>query len=144
MAKESDKEGKSKEKQLQQKYLQFQFLQQQIEQLSQQVEILNQQNAELEISLNAVKELGEVKKGNELLAPVAEGIFFKGELKDNQKLIVNVGSNVTVERTIPEVVKLLEEQKEELEKRLLNGEILLQHLSEQAVKVYREVEEGVK
>lgn len=144
MAEKAGKAEKDKEEQLQQKYLQFQLLQQQIEQLSPQVEMLNQQNAELEISINAVKELGEIKKGNELLAPIAEGIFFRGELKDNEKLVVNVGSDVTVERTIPEVIHLLEGQKEENEKRLLNGEAVLQHLSQQAMKIYREIEEGVK
>ncbi len=132
------------EEQLQQKYLKFQFLQQQVEQLSQQLEILNQQNAELEISINALRKLGRTKINNEILAPIADGIFLKGELKDNQKLIVNVGSDVAVEKTIPQVVKLLEKQKEELERKLIGGEMVLQQLSEQAMKIYQEVEEGIK
>lgn len=139
----TEKENNNEE-QMQQKYLQFQMMQQQIEQLSQQMEYLNQQNAELEISINAIKELGETKINNQLLAPIADGIFLKGELKDNQKLVVNVGSDVTVERTVPEVVKLLEEQKVEIEKKLIGGEEVLQQLSEQAMRIYQEVEESVK
>ncbi len=132
------------EEQIQQKYMQFQMVQQQLEQISQHLEMLNQQFSELDISINAVKELEKTKVNNELLAPIANGIFLKAELKDNQKLIVNVGSNTTVEKTIPEVVKLLEDQKEDLGKRMVEADTLLQEMSTQAMKLYQEVEEEVK
>ena len=132
------------EEQIQQKYMQFQAMQQQLEQISQHLELLNQQNDELDISINAVKELGNTKVDNELLAPIADGIFFKGVLKDNQKLIVNVGSDTTVEKTVPEVVKLLEEQKKDVSKRMIEVDAMMQDMSLQAMQLYQEVEESVK
>ena len=132
------------EEQIQQKYMQFQMMQQQLEQISQHLELLNQQNSELDISINAVQELSKIKVDNELLAPIADGIFLKGELKDNQKLIVNVGMNTTVEKSIPEVVKLLEQQKEELSQRMVEADAMMQEMSMQAMKLYQEVEEEVK
>jgi len=132
------------EEQIQQKYMQFQTLQQQLEQISQHLELLNQQNAELDISINAVKELSETKIDNELLAPIADGIFFKCVLKDNQKLIVNVGSDTTVEKSVPEVVKLLEDQKKDVSKRMVEADAMMQEFSQQAMQLYQEVEEGVK
>ena len=132
------------EEEIQQKYMQFQAMQQQLEQISQHLELLNQQNDELDISINAVKELGNTKVDNELLAPIADGIFFKGVLKDNQKLIVNVGSDTTVEKTVPEVVKLLEEQKKDVSKRMIEVDAMMQDMSLQAMQLYQEVEESVK
>ena len=132
------------EEEIQQKYMQFQMMQQQLEQISQHLELLNQQNAELDISINAVKELGETEVNNELLAPIADGIFFKGELKDNKKLVVNVGSNTTVEKSIPEVIKLLENQKEDLSKKMVEADALMQEFSQQAMKLYQEVEESAQ
>jgi prefoldin alpha subunit len=132
------------EEQIQQKYMQFQAMQQQLEQISQHLELLNQQNDELDISINAVKELGNTKVDNELLAPIADGIFFKGVLKDNQKLIVNVGSDTTVEKTVPEVVKLLEEQKKDVSKRMIEVDAMMQDMSLQAMQLYQEVEEEAK
>ena len=116
-------------------------LQQQMEQVSQHLEMFNQQLAELDVSIGAVKELGEAETENELLAPIADGIFFKGKLMDNQKLVVNVGSSVTVERTIPEVVQLLNQQKEDVGKKMQEADEVMQHLSKEAVKIYQEVEE---
>ncbi len=132
------------EEQIQQKYMQFQMLQQQLEQISQHLELLNQQNAELDISINAVKELGETKVDNELLAPIADGIFLKGELKDNQKLVVNVGSNTTVEKSVPEVVDLLKKQKEDISKKMVEADAMMQEFSQQAMQLYQEVEEAAK
>ena len=129
------------ENQMKEKYMQFQMLQQQMEQVSQHLEMFNQQLAELDISISAVKELETAEKDNELLAPIADGIFFKAKLIDNQKLVVNVGSNVTVERTVPEVVVLLKEQKEETSKRMQEADEVMQHISKEAMKIYQEVEE---
>lgn len=120
--------------------MQFQYLQQQLEQISQHLEMLNQQNVDLDISINAVTELGKTKIDNEILAPIADGIFLKGELKDNKKLIINVGMNTTVERTVPEVVKLLENQKSQLQLRLIEVEAVRQELAGQTMKLYKEIE----
>ena len=132
----------AEEDQMKEKYMQFQMLQQQMEQVSQHLEMFNQQLGDIDISINAVKELGGAKEDNELLAPIADGIFFKGKLTDNQKLVVNVGSNVTVERTIPEVIKLLEQQKEETGKKMQEADEVMQHISKEAMKIYQDVEEA--
>ena len=130
----------SNEEQIKEKYMHFQMLQQQLEQVSQHLEMFNQQSAELDISMNAIKELEKTEKNTELLAPIADGIFLKGKLEDNQKLIVNVGSGTTVEKTIPEVVVLLEKQKQEVSKRLTEADEVMQALSKEAMKLYQEVE----
>ncbi len=130
----------STENEIQEKYMQFQYLQQQLEQISQHLEMLNQQNADLDISINAVTELGKTKLGNELLAPIADGVFLRGELKDNKKLVINVGMNTTVEKTVPEVIKLLENQKSQLQLRLIEVEAVRQELTSQTMKLYKEIE----
>ncbi|PIZ50545.1 prefoldin subunit alpha [Candidatus Woesearchaeota archaeon CG_4_10_14_0_2_um_filter_33_13] len=130
-----------KEERMKELYMQFQMLNQQMEQVSQHLEMLTQQNAELDISINAISELNTVKPGNEFLAPVADGIFLKGEIKETDKLIVNVGSNTTVERTIPEVITLLEKQKNELGERMKEADAFMQELSKEAMRIYKVVEE---
>jgi prefoldin alpha subunit len=130
------------DEQMKEKYMLFQRLQQQLEQVSQHLEMFNQQSADLDISINAVKELEKTELNTELLAPIADGIFLKGKLEDNKKLIVNVGSGTTVEKTIPEVVLLLEQQKVEVNKRLMEADEVMQALSKEAMKLYQEVEES--
>ncbi len=131
----------TKEEAIQQKYMEFQYFQQQIEQVNHHLEMLAEQNAEIDLSISAVQELEKTKVDNEVLAPIANGIFLKAGLKDNQKLIVNVGSNTTVEKTIPETVKLLEKQKEEINKNIFEADNFLQQISAQAMKIFQQVEE---
>lgn len=125
---------------LQQKYQQFQMLQQQIEQASQQLEMLNQQLIELDISLEAVEELEKTTLNNEVLASIAPGIFVKTSLKENKKLIVNVGANTAAEKTTTEVIELLEKQKEQFEKNVTRADSMLQMMSQQAMQLYQEFE----
>lgn len=137
------KEEKLNEEEIKEKFTEFQMLQQQMEQINEHLEQLNQQNAELEISLNAVRELEKTPLHNEILAPLANGIFLKAELKDNTKLVVNVGSDVTVERTISEVVALLQQQQQELSQKIGEASSVLQELSSYAMKLYKEVQKAV-
>ncbi len=125
----------------QQKLLQFQVLQQHLQEISQQLELLQEQQAELEISINALQQVKETAKQTELLAPVANGIFVKGLLLDTKTVVVNVGSDVTTEMGIPRAVELLQQQQQEVLMKSAEADALLQALGAEAVKIYKELEE---
>lgn len=131
------------EKNIQEKYMQFQQLQQHLEQITKHLEMLHQQQQEIEVSIEALKELQDAKLNTEILAPVANGIFFKAELKGRQQLLVNVGADVAVEKAIPEVIELLEEQKEKIAENITGAESAFQELQAQGLKIYQEVENGL-
>ncbi len=126
-------------KQIQEKYTEFQALQQQLEQITQHLELLQQHLKEVGLSIQAVEDLGKSNLNSEILAPLANGIFIKAELKDNQILIVNVGADVTVEKTVPEVVKLLREQQQDLENKQAEAEQLLSPLQNRILQIYEEI-----
>ena len=129
------------EEEVQQKYTQFRLIQEQLEQLSQQAEMLNQQNAELEISQNALVELEKTKLDTEVLAQIANGVFVRTKLEDNQKVIINIGANTTAERSVPEVIALLEEQKKEMTLQVIEAEAVMQELQSQAQRIYTEIKD---
>ena len=129
------------EEEVQQKYTQFRLIQEQLEQLSQQAEMLNQQNAELEISQNALVELEKTKLDTEVLAQIANGVFIRTTLEDNQKVIINIGANTTAERSVPEVIALLEEQKKEMTLQVIEAEAVMQELQSQAQRIYTEIKD---
>jgi prefoldin alpha subunit len=128
------------EEEMKEKYMQLQMFQKQIEQISQQAEMLNQQLNELNISQEALNQLKDTKKDTEVLATIAPGIFIKTTLQDNEKLIINVGADTTVEKTIPQVIEMLNSQKTELEKAISQSDNLLQAMTKQAVEVYQQLE----
>src|SRR3989344_3062757 len=120
------------------KYRQLQQLQQQVEQITEYVERMQGQQKELDASIEALSELQKTNINTEILAPIANGIFLKAELKDNQRLVVNVGAEVTVEKNIPEVLRLLAEQKEKIAENISEAENVLQELYEQGKRLYQE------
>jgi len=101
---------------LQNKYMQYQMIDQQMKQIQQQVQVIEKQLVDLAVTRQAMDDLEKTNVGSEILVPVSNGIFTKAELKDNKKLILNVGSNTAVEKSIPETKKLIDNQFKEIKK----------------------------
>ncbi|MBI2665556.1 prefoldin subunit alpha [Candidatus Woesearchaeota archaeon] len=133
--------NKITEEELQEKYLQFKTLQEHIEQITEQAEMLNQRNVELEATKESLDEIGKTKVNTEMLAPLAEGIFMKTQLKDNTNIIVNVGADITVEKPVSDVRKMLEEQKKELTMKIIEAQALLQGMQKEAMEIYQFIQE---
>lgn len=87
------------------------MLEQQANEIKQQIEAVNSQINELE---NLKSSLGKLKQG-EILAPLGRGIFIKTKLEDD-KVLVNVGSNVMVRKTPGETAEIISQQVDEMEK----------------------------
>lgn len=116
-SKENKAEGNDEKQsmmELQEKYMRAQVLDQQMKQMQKYVEAFDQQLSELQGLIMAVKEFGGLKKGDKIYAPLTNGIFLRAALEDPTSLSVNVGNGVVVKKSIPEVVKLLEEQEKDM------------------------------
>ena len=126
------------EDQVKEKYMQFKMIQEHIEHL----QALNQQNEDIEISRNALHEMTTTELNTDLLTPIADGIFISSKLTNNKTVIVNVGSNVTVEKTIPEAIKLLQKQQKETVTKVQEVEELVEQFNQQAMRIYNDVEKA--
>ncbi len=105
----------NKEKEIQEKYIQFQVLQQQAEQLTKYLEELEQKHLEFNQTVQQLKEFEKIPANTSTLIPLAAGIFVEGKLSENQELIVNVGANTLVKKTIPQIIKMITKQIDEVE-----------------------------
>ncbi|HLC90379.1 MAG TPA: prefoldin subunit alpha [Candidatus Nanoarchaeia archaeon] len=128
------------EEELQQKYQHFKQIQEHLEQLSQQAELMNERNAELTVTKESLEEIKKTKEKTEILAPLADGIFMKVELRDRQNLLVNIGADTVVLKTVDEVIELIEEQKKELSLKIVQLESIMQEMQGQALAIYQQVE----
>lgn len=128
-----------KNKELQQKYLELKSLEQQINNNQQQISILNKQINEFKnLSDNLVK-IKQTKKDTEMFSPLGAGIFLKAELKDSQNVIMNVGSNTFVLKTVDEASDLIKKQIEELGGIIHQLELNFQELIMHAQKLEQEI-----
>ncbi|MFH1399941.1 MAG: prefoldin subunit alpha [Nanoarchaeota archaeon] len=93
-----------------------------LERIAQHVEMLEdyQRNLEQQIMdvqqlIASLEEFSTLKGGETILLPLAHGIFAKGTLVDKDHLVVHVGSDVAVTKTVAETKALLTTQLEEMD-----------------------------
>lgn len=110
---------------LQKKFLTLQILNEQAKQLQQQLILLEQQFAELSVLQESLNEIEKTKENSEILTPLGGGVFLRTKLQDNKKVLVNVGANVNLEKSVEETNILISMQIEEIKKILIqiNGEL---------------------
>jgi prefoldin alpha subunit len=76
---------------------------------------LTQLTAEgLDRALSAVDELDKAEVGQEILVPIGSGSFVHGKLASKEKVVLNVGSGVSIEKTATEAKKILSIRKAEV------------------------------
>lgn len=113
-AKEQVKENKSpknsKDEILKDKYAELRLASVQIKQLQQQLEALDEKRQELETAMHSLDELKGSQKKAKMLAPVTEGMFISATLDSSEELIVNVGGNVCVKKTVEDAKGMLKER----------------------------------
>jgi prefoldin alpha subunit len=99
----------------QDKYQQMQVLDYQIKQLQKVMENIDAQLLEMSNTKEALIEFEKLKNNSEILFPVANGIFAKGKISDNKLLSINIGSNVVVEKSVTDTIKMMETQSKDVE-----------------------------
>lgn len=104
----------SKDEMLKDKYAELRMASLQIKQLQEQLEALDAKRQELENAMTSLDELKGSQKKAKMLAPVTEGMFLSATLESNEELIVNVGGNVCVKKTVEQAKGMLKERLQEL------------------------------
>ena len=89
--------------------------QQLMEELNYYQDLLSQVDGSLSNIKNTMVALEdfEKEKGNQVLAPIAHGVYVEAELK-NKDLFVNIGSDIVSKKSVGEAVQILKEQEKEI------------------------------
>jgi len=86
----------------------------QYRQLEEYIKRIDSASEELENTKEGLNEFEKLKGNEEILAPIAQGIFVKAKMTDEKRVTINVGNNVMSDKTIPEALKLLKKQEDEM------------------------------
>ena len=127
--------------QLKQKYLEFQILSQEIQKIQEQRNLFFAQLEQLKTLLEGLYSLELSKKGTSFLAPLGPGVFALTTLDANDTILMNVGSNVVVSKTIPESLEIVREQIKELETYSLKTEEQLEVALKYASSIQEELDD---
>ena len=128
---------------MQKKYMEYQMLDQRIKQMQEQLQMVDQQTMEAMATLQSIDEFSKLQDKSEILVPINNGIFAKATLKKEEKLRVNIGSAVVVDKTVQQTKKLIEKQTEqiaELREKIIEN---LNQLVQQAANIEKSLTKNV-
>ncbi len=120
-------------------YMEIQQLQQQIQQMQEHIEEIDEKLQEAQELKQDMEDVKNLEEGDEVLFPIASGIFAEGKITNVDKLKVNVGSETVVDKTIDETQDLVEEQVVELKRAKQQTETEYQSMVQRAQKLSQEI-----
>ncbi|MEM5805440.1 MAG: prefoldin subunit alpha [Candidatus Aenigmatarchaeota archaeon] len=130
------------EKELRQKLIAYRVLEARLQGLIKQRELIANKILEINSTLESIKEIE--KNHKYILFPLGSEAYVFGELKEKNKLLVEIGANVALEKNFEEGKNILEKRKAELEKALqeIQKELIvinasMENLAEEIEKITR-------
>ncbi|MBI4144222.1 prefoldin subunit alpha [Candidatus Woesearchaeota archaeon] len=107
---------KEKQEKAKEKYVELKLAEQKLAQIQQQIEQVSMQMMDVDETIQNIGLMKDVSPGTDIFVPVASGIFFPAKISSHDELLVNVGNNVVVAKSLEESTSLLSEQIGELVK----------------------------
>ncbi len=107
--------------------LESRYLDETVNELQSRINRTNSAITELRVSSMTLEGLEKEKKGAQLFVPIGGGSYVKAKLETSKKVVVGIGADVAVEKTVKEAKVELEARIAELEK---TREALGQHFNQ--------------
>ncbi len=94
----------------------MQYLEQAADTLQQRLSMLNAAITDLSYANITIEGLEKEKENADMLVPIGGSSYVKMKLASTDKVILGIGSGVSLEKTLPEAKTMLKERLDELEK----------------------------
>ncbi len=101
-------------KDLEKKYIQLQMLKQQLNAFIEEKNLLNEKISELVMTIDALKKLGKISKGNEIWSSFGSGAFVRSDIKDVEQVLISIGAGVVVRESKERAIDILQGKLSEL------------------------------
>jgi prefoldin alpha subunit len=110
------------EEELRRLSVEMRYLEQTAEALQQRISMVSAAISDLTYANATLQGIEKEKENAEMLVPIGGSSYVKVKLTDASKIIVGMGSSVSVEKTLPEAKEVLKERLEDLEKSLSSAQ----------------------
>ena len=101
------------EEEFREKLLTYRYLEARLESVAAQKNLLINKILEITATLNSIQEL---EKNDNILFPIGSEAFVPGKILEKDKIMVEIGANVVLEKNIEQAKVVLERRKKEIEK----------------------------
>jgi len=131
------------EQELQEKVIQLKYLEDYFQDLLARENLLISSFNDIENAEETINEISR-RKGFETLVYIGGGVYVQGNINAIDKVLVNIGANIVVEKKLSDALTFLQARKEEIKKILDNISQQKQQTALSMQKLREEVEESVR
>ena len=96
--------------------MQHREYQRRAESLQQQISMVSLSAQDCQRAITTIEELEKEKAGAQTMVPIGSGSFVYAKLDMIDKVVVNVGAGISIEKSVPEAKEILQRRKSELDK----------------------------
>ncbi|MFC2143179.1 prefoldin subunit alpha [Candidatus Aenigmatarchaeota archaeon] len=136
------------EEEMQQKYIEYQVTKQQLNTLAEQHAMVNQKVEEITATINSIKDLKTLKKGDEVLTPLGSGVYIKTEVTEPKAVLIPIGMEITAKETHENAIAHIEKNLKEINEidKKINKEITIhtERMSAQEIELQKMIENHEK
>ena len=110
------------EEELRKLSVEMRFLEQTAETLQQRISMMNAAMTDLTYASMTLEDVEKEKEDVELLVPIGGSSYVKAKLANPDKVVVGLGSGVSVEKTLQEAKAIVKERLDELQKTMVSAQ----------------------
>ena len=129
------------EREIQESVIKMRYIEQQVASLQQQAQESQRAMIEFATSINALKELKNIKENNNSLIPVGAGVFVDASINKQDKVLMDVGSGAVVEKSLDDAIGSLEKREEATKNRMIAIDNMVRNLESQYMEAGTKVQE---
>lgn len=94
----------------------YEYFRAQADAYKQNIDMINSHLAELSMVKDSLEQVGSLAQENEILVPLGAESFVRAKVVDTQNVIIGIGAEVAVKKTIAQAKQDVENRAKELEK----------------------------
>ena len=118
--------------------VELQYLEGTAQAIQQRISLIDAAMTEMQVANSTIEGLKSESVGIDVLMPIGGGSYIRAKLADNEKLIVGIGADVAIEKTLPEALESYNTRFSELQKARL---ALEQQIARVAARIEKRREE---
>ncbi len=104
------------EDEFQQKAYEFEMYRQELANIQKQLQELSYRIQELDLVLNSLEAIKKNNGDEEIIVPIGQGVYIKTKIVDKKDILIDVGSNVIIEKDIDKAIEYVKERFDEISK----------------------------
>ncbi len=96
--------------------VELQYLEGTAQAIQQRISLIDAAMTEMQVANSTIEGLKSEPVGTDVLMPIGGGSYIRAKLADNERLIVGIGADVAIEKTLPEALESYGTRFSELQK----------------------------